>query len=316
MRRAGCPARRHRGRWRRRRRRAGDDGRFRFFEFGPHRAQDAQKEQVQHDQEAYLENVEELFGHSGRLECDLRRAAECDDIAVGQLVLGDPHTVDERAVGRTEIAEHEPCALGTNLCVLTAHIGVRERDRALGEPADREHELTEHDALSRRQHERADGARAFSFGQATADPELARVQQLVGLDVEGDRPEEAVALVTGVSRAALDNSRMSDSRMPAICSWSSGDRRTANALGATGRPLTPIERRSSISRTSRRPISTGRTPDLNTRAKVPSTICSRRRSIARSPTQAHVSGAGYLPIPPQPPFSPGVSHGVEPVARR
>ena len=38
----------------------------------------------------------------------------------------------------------------------------------------------------------------FALGQAARHPELAGVEVVVGLDVEGDGPEEAIALVAGV----------------------------------------------------------------------------------------------------------------------
>ena len=61
------------------------------------------------------------------------------------------------------------------------------------------------------------------------------------------------------------------------------------ALGTTVPPRTPTERLSSISRTSRRPSSTGRSPLLNARANAPSTRRSRRRSNPRIPIVGRLS---------------------------
>src|SRR5918993_1266945 len=68
-----------------------------------------------------------------------------------------------------------------------------------------------------------------------------------------------------------------------------GESHTVKALGTTVPPRTPTERWSSISRTIRRPSSTGRSPLLNARAKAPSTRRSSRRSNPRIP----IADRGY-----------------------
>ena len=72
------------------------------------------------------------------------------------------------------------------------------------------------------------------------------------------------------------------------------------------RPLTSTERLSSISRTRRRPNSTGRSPDRNTRANVPSTMRSSRRSNPFNAT------AGRLPVGAS---HPGELDSSSPLAR-
>ena len=59
---------------------------------------------------------------------------------------------------------------------------------------------------------------------------------------------------------------------------------TVKWLGTTVRPRTSTERLSSISRTMRRPSSTGRRPLRNARANAPSTMRSSRRSNPDRPT--------------------------------
>jgi hypothetical protein len=99
--------------------------------------------------------------------------------------------------------------------------------------------------------------------------------------------------VPGVERAAggvaeLADERVVDGLEPA---WSVSDSRMVNSLGDTVLPETPMERRPSISRTMRRPSSTGRTPLLKTRENVPSTMRSSRLSKFRRPTVVTISAA-------------------------
>ncbi len=83
------------------------------------------------------------------------------------------------------------------------------------------------------------------------------------------------------------NSRINVSWISAKRSLSSALISTLKWFGITVRPRTSTDRLSSISRTIRRPSSTGRRPLRKARAKTPSTIRSRRRSNPDRPTGRH-----------------------------
>src|SRR5690606_10095453 len=68
---------------------------------------------------------------SGGLEGDVG-VAEGDLVALGQLVGADPHAVDPGAVGRAEVDEDPAVALGADLVVVAADVGVRELHGRLG----------------------------------------------------------------------------------------------------------------------------------------------------------------------------------------
>ncbi len=72
-------------------------------------------------------------------------------------------------------------------------------------------------------------------------------------------------------------------------------RLTVKKLGTMTRPFTSTERWSSISRTSLRPISIGRSDERKARANTPSTIRSRRRSKALIPIRGEATEARIGP---------------------
>ena len=123
------------------------------------------------------------------------------------------------------------------------------------------------------------------------------------MDRQGVRPSPLAASWRAVSTSSAMR----------VCSMASRRERSAglnaneNWLG-TRVPRTPSVRRMSISRTRRRPNSTGCSPLRNALANAPSTRRSRRcsnfwspmvsRSVPRAPSTLVARGAGRLPCPP------------------
>src|SRR5690606_36191840 len=79
---------------------------------------------------------------SARLEAHAG-VAEADLVAVDQRVLGDPYAVDLGAVGRAQVDQQEPVAVGADLGVAAADVGVGEHDVRLGAAPDRDDVLLE-----------------------------------------------------------------------------------------------------------------------------------------------------------------------------
>ena len=176
-------------------------------------------------------------------------------------LLGDADAVDPGAVGRAEVDDHEPVAVGPDLGVAAADVRVGQDDgrtRAAG--------------------------RCVTTCSPSDDP-------LAGRAARATRRRAALALAHPARRSGTRPVRIGSSSTPArprpgprnrsprrgrargrrrtapgpacraiSANWSMvlvAERRTVKALGTMVRPRTSTERLSSISRTSRRPSSTG-----------------------------------------------------------
>ena len=103
-----------------------------------------------------------------------------------------------------------------------------------------------------------------------------------------DRPDEVVVRLAARARARCRPARRrATSRKPSKRSRSTSETRTVKSFGATV-PRTPSVRPTSISRTRRRPISTGCRPLRNALPKPPSTSRSSLRSNRWSPIGAAI----------------------------
>src|SRR5205807_9217817 len=108
------------------------------------------------------------------------------------------HAVDLGAVGRAQVDDDEAIPLAADLGVAPADVGVGQDDVALGEAADRYRILADDHTPPVVEDDRAERAPARPLLGAPGDEELARAERGVGLELDGHRPDERVALGAAV----------------------------------------------------------------------------------------------------------------------
>src|SRR5699024_9355066 len=142
---------------------------LRTTDLDPYGSENAKEKEVQEGQQAQLEDGEELLVHSsgdstgpadlsdlrpgddapgsGRLEGD-GRVPEGDLITFAKFVDIHANTIDAGAVGRAEVDEHPSVALGSDLGMVAADVGIGQLHGRFGATAEGHGRLTERDPIT------------------------------------------------------------------------------------------------------------------------------------------------------------------------
>src|SRR5918994_3463346 len=140
----------------------------------------------------------ETEGGSGGLETQTDRADRDDVAVVDAAVAAQSFAVQEGAVRRPEVIDHETAPGTMDLGVVAAGVAVGDHDPAVGEAADQIAALAELDPVAGRHDDRARAPAGLALLDLGRDAEAARLERVVDPQVDRDRAHEVVPLFAGV----------------------------------------------------------------------------------------------------------------------
>jgi hypothetical protein len=140
----------------------------------------------------------------GCVETEVDQEASKRRLTEPTVTMSPSFAVQECAVGRAQVVDHETAAGAMDLGMVAAGVAVVDHDPAVGEPADQVAPVAELDAVTGRHHDRARTPARLALLDLGRDAEPAGLERVVDAQVDDDGAHEVVALFAGVLAHGLD----------------------------------------------------------------------------------------------------------------